>query len=928
MAPEPAVLLRHIRGLVAPAGAEETDRDLLRRFAAVRDEAAFAALVRRHGRLVWNVCRQLLGHEQDAEDAFQATFLTLARRAASIRTEEAVGSWLHGVARRVASAVRRSAERRRAREQHVGARAPDGPATEAALRELQAMLSEEVGRLPEKFRSVFVLCCLEGRSKPEAARELGWNEGTVSSRLARARELLRKRLGRRGVDLSAALCATALAADAVSAAVPPALIDAAARVAATPQTPSSAVAVLADVGCRAGGRTSIFVRTIALVTVGVVLAGLGWAGGRDAPKAPPPKDMEVPPNPEDAVPRDIHGDPLPPGAVARLGTLRLRAQVTAFAFSPDGRVLATVGRGPGPRLWSIPSGRELERPPVPQVAWDAVAISHDGKMFAVATGGLIAVHDLSLADTPSVGKERLRIKPENGSPIFLAFLPSAHLLAGAADGRVTVWDAAGKAIRCFGTAAERTAHVFALTADGKKLAIGNSRDENVRLWDVDTGRPEGALPGHQYVSSLAFSADGKALASGDAANTVRLWDVASGKQTARLVRNQGPQQTGGNNDLITSLVFTPDGKTLASVGDHAAGTVRLWDVASGKERGRLECQYGDGRLLALSPDGKTLAVTGSNNTVRRWDITTGRELDAERGTQGAVHTVAVAPDGKEVATGGSDGVVRFWDRATGKELRSFRAHLQQINALAYTPDGRRLATASGSFEAAALWDVPSCKEVRSISGAEKAGSVYNLCFSPDGKKLALTTFDSNMPMNEPLIQLVDAATGKVERTVARGRFDRVVFSPNGRTLAGSGMDAKVHLWDVTTGKELWSATNLNAIASLAFAPDGRTVAAGTYYENEVVLYDAATGRQVRRLRHPSSVVRAVVISPDSRLLAASGDTAEVLVYELATGEVLHRLKGHGAGVWSLAFTPDGRALVSGSFDATALVWDLKRLPKP
>src|SRR5262249_54163523 len=155
----------------------------------------------------------------------------------------------------------------------------------------------------------------------------------------------------------------------------------------------------------------------------------------------------------------------------------------------------------------------------------------------------------------------------------------------------------------------------------------------------------------------------------------------------------------------------------------------------------------------------------------------------------------------------------------------------QINALAYTPDGRRLVSASGSDDEARLWDVRSGKEVRSFSGTtEKAVSVNNLCFSPDGKKLALTTFDSSMPTNEPLIQLVDAATGKVERTVAQGRFDRVVFSPDGRTLAGSGMDAKVHLWDVTTGKELWAATNLNAIASLAFAPDGRTVAAATYYE--------------------------------------------------------------------------------------------------
>src|SRR5262245_23615184 len=200
--------LRHLSGAVP--GGELTDTQLLRRFTGDREETAFAALLERHGRLVWSVCRHILRHEQDAEDAFQATFLVLARRATSIRKGESLASWLYGVAYRVALKARARAARL-AQALPTPPASTSGPVAEAALREVQAILDDEVQLLPEKFRAPFVLCCLEGRSKADAARELGWKEGTVSGRLAQARERLRRRLARRGVSLTAALTAVALA---------------------------------------------------------------------------------------------------------------------------------------------------------------------------------------------------------------------------------------------------------------------------------------------------------------------------------------------------------------------------------------------------------------------------------------------------------------------------------------------------------------------------------------------------------------------------------------------------------------------------------------------------------------------------------------------------------------------------------------------
>ena len=201
-------LLRYLRAASpAPAPAEAPDRELLARFARARDAAAFAALVARHGPAVWDACRRLLDREHDAEDAFQAVFLTLARKAGAVG--DSLPAWLHGVARRVAANVRRDERRRSATED--AARVPEGRGADPSWRDGLAALDEELARLPDRYRAVLIVCCLDGRTRDEAARQLGYSEGQVKGLLERARELLRQRLARRGFEFGAVLLAATVA---------------------------------------------------------------------------------------------------------------------------------------------------------------------------------------------------------------------------------------------------------------------------------------------------------------------------------------------------------------------------------------------------------------------------------------------------------------------------------------------------------------------------------------------------------------------------------------------------------------------------------------------------------------------------------------------------------------------------------------------
>src|SRR5579871_4800979 len=293
-------VLKYIRGMAATQRARESsDAELLVAFVAKRDQAAFAEMVRRYTPLVLRVCRCVLrGHVQDAEDALQATFLLLARKAGSIRKKDSLAEWLHGVAYRVAKNARRGSQRRRLHEEKADAGQQRAPDWEAGWREVQGLLHDEIARLPKAFREVFVLCCLEEKSGGQVARQLGIKEGTVSSRLTKARHLLRNRLARRGVDLSAVLAGLAIwQSQAASASISLASQTARAVILAVTDNPAASGTISAGAAALAEGVNRAMFRTQCKLFTIVLLASSLSAGmvGLCFVSRPPVAAQEAPP---------------------------------------------------------------------------------------------------------------------------------------------------------------------------------------------------------------------------------------------------------------------------------------------------------------------------------------------------------------------------------------------------------------------------------------------------------------------------------------------------------------------------------------------------------------------------------------------------------------------------------------------------------
>jgi WD40 repeat protein/cell division protein FtsL len=449
----------------------------------------------------------------------------------------------------------------------------------------------------------------------------------------------------------------------------------------------------------------------------------------------------------------------------------------------------------------------------------------------------------------------------------------------------------------------------AFSPDGKRLASG-SLDGTVKLWDMFAGREEHTLHGHKdEVFGVAFSPDGKRLASGGVDGTVRLWHAATGREEQRLNAHDG---------WVESVAFSRDGTLLASTSFDQM--IKVWDIARWRAGGvnplvhTLKGHTGRVYGVAFSPDGKRLASAGfEDQTVKVWDAATGREVSPLKGHTDGVRCVAFSPDGTRLASGSDDRTVKVWDMADGREIFSLKGHAGGVYSVAFSPDGKRMA--SGGFDQTVkVWDAATGRETLSLRG--HAHVVFALAFSPDGSRLVSASQDRT-------VKFWDATTSQEGRTLRghRGPVAGVAFSPNGEHLASAGTDGTVRLWHAATGQEERKLEgHRGPVAAVAFGGD-RSQLASAGADKTVKFWDLKASRVIRELHHTDQV-RSVAFSPDGKWIASADAQGTLKLWEAATGRELHGLHAHHREVRSAAFSANGSRVATASADRQIKVWDV------
>ncbi|MCI0682464.1 MAG: WD40 repeat domain-containing protein [Gemmataceae bacterium] len=615
-----------------------------------------------------------------------------------------------------------------------------------------------------------------------------------------------------------------------------------------------------------------------------------------------------------AAPLDGAGDPLPPRALQRFGTARWRhgSGIQCMAFAPVGQVIAAGGGHDPIRLWDRVTGREIRQCNEPWVR--ALAFSTRGSVMFSA-GALKVIRMWGVAD----GKEFAQLTGHKAAITALAVSADGSMLAsGDEDGTVILWEIIHRKImsQFKGHTDAVTSLAFSPDRDSVYVASG-SHDRTVRVWHVDQQKMVHQLDAGAAVAAVAF-VDDTTLASAGDDHHVRLWNAVEGKPLHVFK---------GHTGAVVGLQATRDGKKLISSGADA--TVRIWDVAARKELRTIPRHAGDGEALAVSKDGQTLACGGANNTVRVFDVTTGTERLAAPGMQAGLAQLALAPDGKSVASVTAGGTITIWDRQTSKPLSTWESKHEGEVVLAFTADG--LLVSGSRNDPLRVWHPATGKEAFQFPG-KPGNAVLSLAAAPRGSLIAAGYRSGD-------VDVWDCQQKKVvkqPRLATPGGAHALAFSTDGAILAIGGF-GKVALWDIAAGKEIRlfdskvfetkeqaNPAALPAVASLAFAPDRKTLAVGCY-DGAVRLFDHVKGTELRALEGHASVPFALAFSGDGGILASGSFDKTVRLWETFSGLTIASLTGHQGSVHGVALTRDGRTAFSASSDTSVLSWDVTGL---
>jgi WD40 repeat protein len=619
---------------------------------------------------------------------------------------------------------------------------------------------------------------------------------------------------------------------------------------------------------------------------------------------------------------DAFGDPLPAGAVARMGSIRFRDGLRGMAFGPEGKTL-TTGTGRSLRFWDARTGKLVRE--VPVASWGQVHASPDGKLLATSSDSGIHLLD------PTTLRLLRTIKVEEE---VLAFSPDSSLLAtGNYKGEVSLWGPrTATLVRHLPPRVEKDTGggndaVGQFTPDGTAFIAVSLEGKHIRRWNVQTGASLGALEtSWPRRKTIQISPDAQTLAVAPyATGVVSLWDTSTGKERCRLEGTASPRDK-------RVLAFTRDSRTLITPApdpERGQTVLTLWDVRTGKARRRLTLPALV-KDVYLAPDDRTL-LTRRGATHILWDLATGQRLAGCTGHDWEIWSLGFTHDGKRLLSGSSDRTLRVWDAATGKEERILTRSDLPINTFAIAADDRTVLSGGGAL---VLFEIATGKELRRLQSAEGAfRPALRFGMTPDGR--SAISFGYNEP--NYWLHVWDLATGKVtmrrkEKPSAAG----TTFSPDGEWSASGSDTSAVVVREIATGRtRLTLPVPDTHDANYAFSADGRMLANVSYrqppgtgfrrWQSTLYLWELASGKECLRVKVPNQpdwiVTYQIALSADGRTIAATREST-LQVWDVPSGKELLRRTNFDSRPFQIAFAPDSKRVATGHVDGSILVWDL------
>ncbi|HSQ55874.1 MAG TPA: hypothetical protein VLM40_09010, partial [Gemmata sp.] len=605
-----------------------------------------------------------------------------------------------------------------------------------------------------------------------------------------------------------------------------------------------------------------------------------------------------------------------------------------LSFSPDGKALAVLSGESGMiTVFETATGKALHRLSAPAAT---IAYSPDGTVLAAQ----LASGAVQLWDARSL-KPAGMLQLSNSEPIFpgsrapIAFSPDGKFLAASTGGpAVTIWDVSSGKVSATLTGHNHSNPAMAFSPDDRVVYLGASRTE-LQVWDANTGKYLRGIKTEQSSFSIAVSEDGNFVASGGR-DRIIVADTRSGKELSRL---ELPKL-----GAVLDVAFTPDAKTLLSWTED--GKVRVWDLATRKERLVLDSRGWLGRSMAVSRDGKLAAAGTVYNVIRVWDVATGKEISIQAdGHDAPIHSVAFAPDGKTLVTGGANKHIHVWDAASGRQVRQLTG--QSASQVSFSPDGKRMASTWLWNKHARIWDMDRGVELCQLAH-DSADEVHAIGFSPNGKTMVSASWkrgDDPKSRGYGFVQSWDASNGKSSKRfeLQASHPTTLALSPRGDLAAVGGWgEAPLHLCDLQRSRtRVLPLDRFDAVKAVAFSPDGRLLASGgidrenvvtnKVIHRRVVVWEVLSGRPILKLSGHERTISALAFAPGGRVLASAdgGDNfntpllgkRSIRFWDMRTGKELTRIEGHESDITSLAFSPDGKKFVCGLHAGTALIWE-------